>query len=67
MNPERYKAKKKFLELMERIIHDFCETHTPEEIAATDKKLQEIVERGRQRKQERKQRHDNGLRSVPTN
>lgn len=65
MNQARWTAKKKFMALMEKIIHDFCETHTDEEIAKADKDVQEIAERVKRRQQERKQRHDDRMRRVP--
>ena len=64
MNPQRWEAKKKLMNLLEKIVRDFCETHTDEQTMEAMAKLDKIVERAKQRRQERKQRNDNGLRSV---
>ncbi len=64
MNSKRYTAKKKLMYDMEKIITDFCETHTSEELELAMTNTKKILERVEKRKQERRERHDNGLRSV---
>ncbi len=58
MNSKRYTAKKKLMYDMEKIITDFCESHTPEELEVAMTNTKRILERVELRRKERKERHD---------
>ncbi len=64
MNQKHWTEKKKLMAMMDKIISDFCETHTDEEIAEADRKTQAIVDRVRRRQKERKQRYADKTNNV---